>query len=373
MASEAPSKTAVNTRASLSTRLPRIREGPPVASASLHRKIETTYDAAFVVHPRTAFATAAAVHTGAGSSRTAPSITSTAAVAAAAAMGGTAADGTLQALEGQSYALLHHPTSAWESTTHAAARNVQAERPTDFYASARKIERDDDDRRGGLVGRVQRTLDIRTKRAEDANLRPPTPTYRRVERRVMQPALAQERFGVASNYLDLVECTQLKPDTEEQIGYDDAPLTRLPEGRLSQDLSVQSKIITKMGTSNELFRGTPKYLEGTAVSYAGHVPMAERNASCIHHGNDARRLFAKSTMTMAEHGGGVDVAVVGTNLVARHRGGKNAKAPPALQPKSADTLNKTVEGRLLRQTFFGTLERERQMNLRDDAQGQHYF
>ncbi|KAG5494189.1 hypothetical protein GH5_02180 [Leishmania sp. Ghana 2012 LV757] len=351
--SEVVCKTAVNRRASLASRLPKKREVEPTASASLHRKVETTYDTAYVAHPAGAFANTRGAHVPTGSAR--------------------AADGDASECRGQTYTLHHHPTSAWESTSHAAARNVHPERQRDFYASARKIEREDDDRRGGLVGRMQRSLDIRTKRSEDASLRPPTPTFRPVEMRSMQPAVAREIFGVKSSYLDLVECTQLKPETEEQIGYDDAPLKRLPGETLSQDLKVQSKVITQMGTSNELFRGTPKYLADTSVSYMGHVPMADHNVSGILHGDDARRLFAKSTMTMAEHGGGTDIAVIGSNIVTRHRGGKNAKAIRALQPKTINSINQTVEGRMLQQTLYGTLQRERQMNIRDDAQAHNYF
>ncbi|CAJ1011552.1 hypothetical protein Q4I28_006865 [Leishmania naiffi] len=351
--SEAPSKTAVNRRSSLASRLPKKRDEAPSTCGSLHRTVETTYDAAYAARPAGVLNNADSAH--------------------AAMEGVRAADGTAQANRGQPYILHHHPTSAWESTSHAATRNLQAEQTLDFFASARKIEREDDDRRGGLVGCTQRSLDIRTKRAEDARLRPPAPVFRSIEARATPPAVAQEKFGVKSNYIDLVECTHLKPETEEQIGYDDAPLMRLPGETLSQDLKVQSKAITQMGTSHELFRGTPKYLADTSVSYMGHVPIADRNVSCIHHGDDARRLFAKSTMTMAVHGRGVDIAVIGSNLVTRHRGGKNAKAPRALPPKTPDIINRTVEGRMLQQTLYGTLERERQMNIRDDAQGHRYF
>ncbi|TPP53861.1 hypothetical protein CGC21_38560 [Leishmania donovani] len=350
---EVRSKTAVNTRASLASRLPKMHEEAPATSASLHRKIETTYDAAYAARPASRLTNAHSAH--------------------AATECAVAADGAALASGEQTYILHHHPTSAWESASHAAARNLQAERPLDFYASARKIEREDDDRRGGLVGRMQRSLDIRTKRAEDARLRPPSPTYHPIEPRSMPAAMAQEKFGVKSNYLDIVECTQLRPETEEQIAYDTAPLTRLPGETLSQELKVQSKVITQMGTSNELFRGTPKHLADTSVSYMGHVPVAQHNVSCIHHGDDTRRLFAKSTMTMSEHGGGIDIAVIGSNLVTRHRGGKNARAPRALEPKTTDAINQTVEGRMLQQTLYGTLERERRMNIRDDMQGHRYF
>lgn len=357
-------KTAVNARASLASRLPKRREEAPAPSYALHRTVETTYDDAYTAPPAHASSPARGGQAAAQGGRNADG-----ARVAAKADG----SGRGQGVGGQTYVLDHHPSSAWESTSHAAAENIQVVRPHDFYASARKIEREDDDRRGGLVGRLQRTLDIRTKRAEDASLRPPSPTYEPMEVRQMPPALAQERYGATSNYLDLVECTQLKPNTEEQISYDVAPLARLPDKSLSQELRVQSKAITHMSTSNELFRGTPKYLPDTAVSYVGHVPMAPCNVARINHGEDARRRFAKATMTMAEHGSGVDVAVIGANLAARHRGGKKARAPPPLQPKTAECINQTVEGRMLRQTFKGTLERERSMNLRDDAQGKNFF
>ncbi|KAG5494973.1 hypothetical protein JKF63_02025 [Porcisia hertigi] len=351
--SEVPSKTAVNTRAPLASRLPKIHKEVSTKTAGLHRKIETTYDAAYrarsAVHSADASGTQAAKE----------SVSAT--------------YGAPQARAEQTYTLNHHPTSSWESTSHAATRNVLADPQLDFYASVRKVEQKDDDQRGGLVGCVQRWVDIRNKRGNDPSLRPRSPTYCSVEGSSRSPTSDQLRLGLKSSYLDLVECTQLKPETEEQIGYDDAPLTRLPGEPLSQELKVQSKVITHMGTSNEFFRGTPKFLEDTSIGYMGHVPMADRNAALIHHSSDARRLCAKSNMTLAEHGGGVDIAVIGSNLVSRHRRGKNSKAPRSLPPKATDSINRTVEGRMLQQTFSGTLERERQMNIRDDSQGRRYF
>lgn len=358
-------KTAVNTRASLASRLPKKKAEAVPTNASLHQKAETTYD--------TAFAGASAGQDSQGLTEDCSRSSPADGVASSAV--GSGAD-TQQQDEAQrrGYKVLHYSSSEWESASHAASRNVQPVQQLDFYSTARKVEQADDDARGGLVGSVQRTLDIRTKRAEDAALRPAAPFYLNTRPRVAPSIAAEERHGAKHNYLDLVDCTQLKPQTEEQISYTDAPLTRLPGETLSQDLKVQSKIISEMGTSREFFRGTPKFLSDTPVGYAGHVPMTDRNVAFIHHGDDAQRLFAKSYMTLAEHGGGVAPPPCGSAVLSLpRRGGSNRPAPKTLPPKSTEAINQTAEGRMQQMALYGTLERERQMNVRNDAQNQNYF
>lgn len=354
-------KTAVNTRASLASRLPKARANAPQKGASLHQKAETTYDATY---------TASAVErpaANAGNSGLSPCADMTA------SLKDDTENQQGQPEEQRAYKPLYYASSKWESTSHAASRNVQPERQLDFYSTARKLEQADDDRRGGLVGSTQRSLDIRTKRAEDAALCPAAPSYLNTQRREMPSIVAEERHGAKRTYLDLVECTHLKPQTEEQIGFCDAPLTRLPGDTLSQDLKVQSKIISEMGTSRAFFRGTPKYLHDTPVGYEGHVPMSERNVAAIHHGDDAQRRLAKSHMTLATHGGGVGLQPSGTSVSAGRRKGNNTHALKALPPKSTAAINQTAQGRMEQLALYGTLERERQINIRNDAQAQRYF
>lgn len=349
-------KTAVNTRASLASRLPKKTANVPHAGTSLHQKAETTYDATYTAAP-------ADVETRATGLR-------------AADAGGAPSSQSFaeeEATQQRGYRAQYHPSSEWQSAAHAATRNVKPEQQLDFYSTARKVEQMDDDRRGGLVGSTQRSLEIRTKRAEDAALRPAAATFTQSQRRTTPSAVAEERHGAKGNYLDLVECTHLKPRTEEQIGFSDAPLERLPGDTLSQELAVQSKVISEMGTSRDFFRGSPKYLHDTPVGYAGHVPMAERNVSAIHHGDDAQRLFAKSHMTLAEHGGGAGLPTSGTRVVTSRRRGNTTQVQKALPPKSAEAINQTAEGRMQQMSLYGTLERERQINVRDDAKSQNYF
>ncbi|KPA76860.1 hypothetical protein ABB37_07656 [Leptomonas pyrrhocoris] len=363
-------KTAVNTRETLAARLPKKKAVATHANASLHQKAETTYDTTYTAAP--AERASVAAH---ASQNLAGSCDRSSQADAEATW--TPDDDTVRRQQKEDqrrgYKVVSCPSSEWESTSHAASRNVQPEQQLDFYATTRKVEQVDDDNRGGLVGRVQRSLEIRTKRAEDATLRPAAPSFPNTHRRIVPPIVAVEFHGAKHNYLDLVECTQLKPHTEEQIGFSAAPLTRLPGETLSQDLKVQSKVITEMGTSHELFRGTSKCLSDTPVGYTGYVPMSERNAAAIHHGDDAQRLFAKSHMTLAEHGGNVDLPPSASNMAARRRKGRNAPSPKALAPKSTESINRTAEGRVLQTSLYGTLERERQMNIRDDAQSQNYF
>jgi hypothetical protein len=368
-------KTAVNTRASLASRMPKKKTEAVHVSASLHQKAETTYDTTYTAAPagRAAATLRDTQHGTEGSERGSPMGAETDAALTASVVA-TTGDRQQEADQRRGYRVLCYPSAEWESASHAASRNVQPEQQLDFYATARKIEQVDDNNRSGLVGSMQRSMDIRTKRAEDATLRPATPSYPNMQPRTLPPIVAEERYGVKRNYLDLVECTQLKPRTEEQIGFSDAPLARLPGETLSQDLKVQSKIITTMGISHELFRGTAKYLNDTPVGYAGHIPMSDRNVAAIHHGNDAQRLFAKSHMTLAEHGGGVELPPsVGSRVWARRRKGNNTQAVKALPPKSTEAIKQTAEGRMQQMSLYGTLDRERQMNVRNDARSQNYF
>lgn len=268
------------------------------------------------------------------------------------------------------------PSSQWESESHAASRAVQPVQRLNFYASVRKEEQVDDDNRGGLVGATQRAIDIRTKRATAPEMCPPPPCYRAAEPVEMPLIAAQEKRLIRRNYLDLVECEHTNPDTEQQMGFDQAPEGRLPGSELSWELPVQSKAITHMGTSEDLFRGSAKCLDHRPVGYAGHVPTAERNLEVMRsggEGEDVRRVFAKSHMTLAVHGGGVDATVTSSNLRARHRGGKNAPAPKMLNPKSEDDVLKTVEGAMLHQAIHQIVDAERSMNIRDDKRAMNYF
>lgn len=271
------------------------------------------------------------------------------------------------------YKVVSYPSAQWQSESHAASRSVQPEQRLDFYASVRKEEQLDDENRGGLVGASQRAIDIATKRATAPHMCPPEPHYRPREPVEMPLVAAHEKGLIRRNYLDLVECEHTNPSTEQQMGFDMAPESRLPGMDLSWELPVQSKVITRMGTSEDLFRGYPKYLNNRPVGYAGHVPMADCNLQAIQDGGDARRLFAKSHMTLAVHGGGVDATITSKSLRARHRGGKNAPAPKMLVPKTEESIQKTVEGRMLHQTIHHTVEKERTMNMRDDKRANLYF
>lgn len=262
------------------------------------------------------------------------------------------------------------PTAHWESEAHAATRVVQPEQQLDFYSNVRKIEQVDDNLRGGPVTGTQRSVEIRTKRGFDSSMQPQNHVYCSAEPVEMPLVAAQEKRLVRRNYLDLVECTHLDPDTEEQIGFDKYPVNRLPGLDLSQEYPVQSKVITKMGTSHELFRGYSKYVDDKTIGYAGHIPMSDRALEAIHGGVDARREFAKSYMTLAVHGGGVDAS---SAIRRRHPGGRYARAPQMLKPKNDETICKTTEGYMLQRTYQQTLERERAMNIRDDKRGKSYF
>lgn len=262
------------------------------------------------------------------------------------------------------YKTTSHPSSMWESEAHAATRNVQPDQRLDFYSNVRKIEAKDDEARGGLVGSIQRSMDIAHKRATDPSMKMPTPQYERAEVAEYPIVAAHEKRIVKRNYLDLVECTYLDPDTEQQIGYNAEPQTRLPGLDLSQEHSVQSKAITHMGTSEELFRGYPKFVDDKPVTYAGHVPSHPRNLAARMEGIDCRKEYPKCIMTLAIHGGGVDSSVSGNSVRGRMRRGRNAPALQMLKPKTDASLRMTQEGDMLLQPFQNTTEKERQINKR---------
>eukprot|EP00796_Vickermania_ingenoplastis_P004155 gene4155-2997_t len=281
------------------------------------------------------------------------------------------------AANGQSYLgaykTISAPSSIWESEAHAATRNVQPVQQLDFWSNVRKIEAKDDEARGGRVGNIQRSMEVAAKRATDPQMRQMAPRYVGAGVTEYPIVAAHEKLILKKNYLDLVECQHLDPDSEQQIGYNAEPQTRLPGLDLSQAHDVQSKAITHMATSEELFRGYPKFVDDKPVTYAGHIPCHPRNLAAMQGGVDCRREYPKCIMGLATHGGGVDTTVSANNIKARMRRGKNAPQVQMLKPKKEDTIRMTTEGNLLQATFHDTTERERRINCRDDKKGHLYF
>ncbi|ESL09431.1 hypothetical protein TRSC58_02846 [Trypanosoma rangeli SC58] len=383
-------KTAINTRAPLSERVARKQQQSDKfvsAISALHRGIHTTYDAAY--------ATVRA--------RTDPSddnyyltlLRSQRATAAASSAGGEGTGSTKELShreQKQSQAPLpslpHPPTedldgtrrsrfvepvftrhmpSAWETEQQVSTRELLPVVSRNFYSTARKLEREDDDHRSGLVGNTQRTVDIMRKRANNPVLCPATNTYRTFC--PVRPRCDTDENGRPARYcLDIVDCTQLAPPTEEQLGFDAGPITRLPgAATLSQTLPVQQRVITRMGTSHPLFIGTAKVMETAVPGYTGSVPSHPQNIAAVR-GNDTDplRIWSNSFMTLAEHGGGVDARTSCKNPLARKRGGTRARPAKELLPKSEKSISSTVEGSMLRATLHDTLPEERVMNRRED-------
>ncbi|RNF20916.1 uncharacterized protein Tco025E_03621 [Trypanosoma conorhini] len=375
-------KTAVNTRAPLSERVARKQqqrrsEESVSAGSALHRGIHTTYDAAYSsVRARTDPSEGNYYLTLLRSQGAAS------AAAAAAAAKGTSptpkksppppSAPTEEVRGGGNSRFVApvttiHPPSAWETEQQASSREVRPVAPRDFYSTARKLERADDDQRSGLVGNTQRTVDIMRKRANNPVLCPAAATYRTF--RPVRPRCDTDESGRPARYcLDIVDCTQLAPPTEEQLGFDAGPLARLPDAAtLSQALPVQQRVITRMGTSNPLFVGTAKAMETAIPNYTGYAPTHPRNIAALR-GNDTDplRVWSKSFMTLAEHGGGVDSRTNCTNPLVRRRGGARARPTKELPPKSDKSISSTVEGSMLRATLHDTLPEERAINRRED-------
>lgn len=382
-------KTLVNTRASLASRVPKQKKEEPNAFSqiSLHHSKETTYDIDYT--PKEVDATNIQMMVSSGAYRdgrfgNGSRNSGTDAGNGRGSLGSNSkngADGTGVGADYKAedsyyyspYKTVSHPSLLWESEAHAATRNVQPVQQLDFYSNVRKIEAKDDEERGGLVGSIQRSMEVAAKRATDPQMKMPEPHYVRAHPCEFPVVAAHERQILKKNYLDLVECEHLDPDTEQQIGYNAQPETRLPGLDLSQEHSVQSKAITRMGTSEELFRGYPKYTNDKLVTYAGHIPYHPRNLAAMHGDPDCRREYAKSTMTLATHGGGVDSSVTAKSIRARMRRGKNAPALQMLKPKTDNTIRETTEGNMLQQPFRDTTDRERQINVRNDKMGHLYF
>lgn len=401
-------KTLVNTRASLASRVPKKKKEEPSAFSqiSLHHSKETTYDIDYTPKELEEKNIQMMVSSGAyrdgrfGNGRNS-GLGGRNSGTSAGGLGGSNGDGNGRGSRGSNasngaggnggggagadnfpveenfyyspYKTVSHPSSLWESEAHAATRHVQPVQQLDFYSNVRKIEAKDDEERGGLVGSIQRSMEVAAKRATDPQMRMADPHYVMAHPCEFPVVAAHERQILKKNYLDLVECEHLDPDTEQQIGYNAQPETRLPGLDLSQEHSVQSKAITRMGTSEELFRGFPKYTNDKPVTYAGHIPYHPRNLAAMHGDPDCRREYAKSIMTLATHGGGVDSSVTAKSIRARMRRGKNAPALQMLKPKTDNTIRETTEGNMLQQPFHNTTERERQMNFKNDKMGHLYF
>ncbi|EKF27876.1 hypothetical protein MOQ_008389 [Trypanosoma cruzi marinkellei] len=385
-------KTAVNTRAPLSDRVSWRRQVNEAVSSktALHRGIQTTYDAAYSSVP----------------ARTDPSagnrfLSLLRSQVGAAGSGESAhlENGTVPVAEEQLQCerkqpeasqpsspsrpkedlresrslrcfepvLTRHMPSEWETEQQASSRNVLPFMSHGFYSTARKIEREDDDRRSGLVGNTQRTVDIMRKRANNPLLCPAANNYHNF--RPVRPPCVTDESGRPANYcLDIVDCTHRVPTTEEQLGFDMDPIARLPNAEnLSQALDVQRRVITHMGTSHPLFLGTAKVMETALPKYTGHAPTHPRNIAAIH-GNDTDplRLWSKSFMTLAEHGGGVDARTNCKNPLVRKRGGIRAPQSKELPPKSEKGIRSTVEGSMLQATLKDTLPAEHAINQRED-------
>lgn len=268
-----------------------------------------------------------------------------------------------------------HPSSAWESQYHAQNAHLEPNRVRNFYSTALKVERVYDSIHGTVVGGNQRSVAILAKRADDPLLRPPTPAYTTVEPTPLSLPGERDKQRLLVNELDRVECTQLLPKAEYKVDFGEAPVSRLPEVHISQEVPVQSKAITKMSTSYDMLRGSPAHTEYRPPGYAGHIPREPRNEQYVANKSeiDARRRYAKSVMTLAEHGDGTDSSVVGNNIKAKNRVGANSRGQRKLNPKKDADVNKTVEGNMLYDALYSTQPQERKMNVRDDKRGASYF
>ncbi|KEG05377.1 hypothetical protein DQ04_22731000, partial [Trypanosoma grayi] len=183
-------KTAVNTRAPLSERLPQPKRTDTIvpATSALHRSICTTYDAAYGSVPActdpsdgnyylTLLRSQRLAATGAGA--TAAEAPEGAAVPTA---GDSVVGGTQRQLQQEQHQFhlkrsklmeavsTRHLPHDWVTEQQASSCEVRPVAQCDFHSTARKIEREDDDRRGGLVGNTQRTVDIMRKRAHNPQL-----------------------------------------------------------------------------------------------------------------------------------------------------------------------------------------------------------
>lgn len=371
-------KCGVNTRASLASRLPKNKEPAPYSRISLHRSEETTYDIDYTP-PGIVKQTGTDASTigeqenyQIGAKSDGGSAMSNGDGADQNSLAQGAGTSQNQQIIG-AYKTSIFPSSLWESEAHAATRSILPEQQLDFFSNVRKIEAKDDEMRGGLVGRVQRSVDIAQKRATDPSMQMKPPQYAKFNTTEFPLVAAHERQILKKNYLDLVECVHLDPDTEQQIGYNAQPETRLPGLDLSQSHEVQSKAITRMATSEDLFRKTPKFFDDKLVLYGGHVPYHPRNIDAMHGNPDFVREWSKSYMTLATHGGGVDSSVVSSNAKASLRSGKHAPPAQMLKPKSDVSIRLTTEGNLLQQTLHDTTDREKKMNFRNDKMGHLYF
>nr|CCC90722.1 conserved hypothetical protein [Trypanosoma congolense IL3000] len=270
--------------------------------------------------------------------------------------------------------VVRHNPCEWLTEKQASSALVQPMAVRDFYSTARKIERIDDDKRSGLVGNTQRTVDIMRKRAANPALCPPPDVFTVFpqQRRLLE---IDSRGQYASNCLDIVDCQRPLPLSEQNMSYEKDPLERLaPCLPVSGSPNTQRRLLTRMSTSMPLFAGTAKAQKYTIPNYAGHVPSSERNISALH-GNDScvLRKWSKSYLTLATHGSGVDTACNGKNPLLRTRRGNKAPEAKVLKPKSAEVINMTVEGAMLQATLVQSTGSESLLNPRLDKRPRKIF
>lgn len=382
-------KTAVNTRAPLRERaVPLDRDKRLVPSqSSLHHGIYTTFDEAYGSAPARTdpsqgnhyLTLLRSVRCGANKTNEATADTKTT-VDDKACGGEMKPRGHLEGTMKSSVASLfdgvatRHSPSEWITEQQASSQSVRPVAQRDFYSTARRVERIDDDMRSGLVGNTQRTVDIMRKRATSPTLCPNPDVFPvfPAQRRLLD---TDADGRCARSCLDIVDCQRLAPPSENHLGFEYAPLERLaPKLPVSPAVAVQQRLITDMSSSMPLFAGTAKVQKYAIPRYAGHVPSFPRNVDALH-GNDTcpLRKWSKSYVTLATVGCGTDAGRRNKNPLVRNRSGTKAPETKPMKPKTSEVIKMTVEGSMLQTTLTQLTDAEQTLNTRVDKKPRKLF
>ncbi|KAG8348881.1 hypothetical protein ERJ75_001452100 [Trypanosoma vivax] len=383
-------KTAVNTRAPLSERMPPVQSHDNIVPSlfSLHRTISTTCDEAYNSIPANTDASAGNHYLAEMRRRRQELLNSTMQGNSSPCKSGIASPSERVApspkSEGQENGVCdvtqesvvctgagapalvstRHMPGEW-ITEKQASNMVRHPSPMrDFYSTARKVERADDDRRGGLVGNTQRTVDIMRKRANEPILCP-KPDIFPVFPTLHHEVDTDEKGRPARSCLDIVDCQQLTSVSEHGFGYASGPIDRLAsQGDLPRQLAVQQRVITNMGTLNPLFAGTAKAQKYAIPNYTGHVPAHPRNVAAMLGNDDCPlRKWSKSYLTLAVHGSGANDIKYHRNPLVRNRSGVRAPQPKIPKPKTEEQIRMTMEGTMLLVPHTMVTPAEKLMNI----------
>lgn len=138
------------------------------------------------------------------------------------------------------------------------------------------------------------------------------------------------------------------PGYDGYVPHSAANMAAMQNNTLDIDYAVSS-VLSKNNNNN--VNNSDNRSSNNSSSETQNISLPHHMGITMTDLNDPRRNYSKAIMTLAVHGGGIDPSVAPNALKSRHRTGKYARAPQMLKPRTRDSINQTVEGRMLQCTI----------------------